>query len=174
MGSYYVIANIDYDGKGLELKDSFDIGVPFINTTKIIVDNFKLGDIAKFDIYLKSGWNDKLNVYAGAIIFREDKVYLSSKTEPIDLFVGKEDIVNLFWETEDIEEGGYDLNLTIKYDLGESNHIVKLMVNENSIITSLTPERIIAGKDIIKYLIIAIVVLIITSWLIYFRKFRKR
>jgi hypothetical protein len=98
---------------------------------------------------------------------------LSSKTEPIDLFAGKESIVNIYWETESIAEGDYNLSLTIKYGLGESHHIVKLVVNEDSIITSLTPERIIAGKDMIIFLILVIVILVITFGLIYFKK-RKR
>ncbi len=173
IGSYYVLADIDYDGEKLELKESFDIMAPFVNITKIMVDNFGLGDIAKFDIYLKSDWNDIINAYADASIFRGDKIYLSSKTEPIDLFAGKESIVNIYWETESIAEGDYNLSLTIKYGLGESHHIVKLVVNEDSIITSLTPERIIAGKDMIIFLILVIVILVITFGLIYFKK-RKR
>ena len=173
IGSYYAIASIDYDGEKLELKESFDIGAPFVNITKIIVNNFRLGDIAKFDIYLKSDWNDIINVYADATIFKDDKIYLSSKTEPIDLFVGEENIINLYWGTANVAEGDYNLSLTIKHMLGESTHIVKLVVNEDSIITSLTPERIIAGKDMIIFLILVIVILVITFGLIYFKK-RKR
>ena len=174
IGSYYAIASIDYDGEKLELKESFDIGAPFVNITKIIVNNFRLGDIAKFDIYLKSDWNDIINVYADATIFKDDKIYLSSKTEPIDLFVGEENIINLYWGTANVAEGDYNLSLTIKHMLGESTHIVKLVVNEDSIITSLTPERIVSGRDIIIYLTVAIVILIVVNVLGYIKKFRKR
>jgi len=174
IGSYYAIASIDYDGEKLELKESFDIGAPFVNITKIIVNNFRLGDIAKFDIYLKSDWNDIINVYADATIFKDDKIYLSSKTEPIDLFVGEENIINLYWGTANVAEGDYNLSLTIKHMLGESTHIVKLVVNEDSIITSLTPERIVSGRDIIIYLTVAIVILIVVNVLWYIKKFRKR
>ncbi|MAH01896.1 hypothetical protein CMO87_01535 [Candidatus Woesearchaeota archaeon] len=174
IGSYYATADIDYDGEKLELKESFDIGAPFVNITKIIVNNFRLGDIAKFDIYLKSDWNDIINVYADATIFKDDKIYLSSKTEPIDLFVGEENIINLYWGTANVAEGDYNLSLTIKHMLGESTHIVKLVVNEDSIITSLTPERIVSGRDIIIYLTVAIVILIVVNVLWYIKKFRKR
>ncbi|HJO02227.1 MAG TPA: hypothetical protein QF458_04875, partial [Candidatus Woesearchaeota archaeon] len=152
----------------------FIVGVPFVNITKIFVNNFRLGDIAKFDIYLKSDWNDKINVYADALIFKDDKTHLSSRIEPIDLLAGKEGIVNLYWETAEIAEGDYDLNLTIKHDLGESKHNVKIMVNEDSITTSLTPERIVSGRDIIIYLTVAIVILIVVNVLGYIKKFRKR
>lgn len=174
IGSYYATADIDYDGKSLELNERFIVGAPFVNITKIFVNNFRLGDIAKFDIYLKSDWNDKINVYADALIFKDDKTHLSSRIEPIDLLAGKEGIVNLYWETKNIAEGDYDLNLTIKYELGESKHNVKIMVNEDSITTSLTPERIVSGRDIIIYLTVAIVILIVVNVLWYIKKFRKR
>jgi len=174
IGSYYATADIDYDEKSLGLKEDFIVGVPFVNITKIFVNNFRLGDIAKFDIYLKSDWNDKINVYADALIFKDDKTHLSSRIEPIDLLAGKEGIVNLYWETAEIAEGDYDLNLTIKHDLGESKHNVKIMVNEDSITTSLTPERIVSGRDIIIYLTVAIVILIVVNVLGYIKKFRKR
>ena len=174
IGSYYATADIDYDGKSLGLNERFIVGAPFVNITKIFVNNFRLGDIAKFDIYLKSDWNDKINVYADALIFKDDKTHLSSRIEPIDLLAGKEGIVNLYWETKNIAEGDYDLNLTIKYELGESEHNIKIMVNEDSITTSLTPERIVSGRDIIIYLTVAIVILIVVNVLWYIKKFRKR
>ena len=174
-GAYYATANIDYDGKILELKEDFIVGVPFVNATKILVNNFRLGDIAKFDIYLKNDWNDMIGVYADALIFKDDKTYLSSRIEPIDLLAGKDGIINLYWETENIDQGEYNLNLTIKYDLGKSNHMVKLIVNEDSIITSLTPEKVVVvGKDMILFLTIVVVILVIISLLLYFKKFKKR
>ena len=60
VGAYYATADIDYDSNSLGLKESFILGLPFVNITEIIVNNFNLGDIAKFDIYLKSDWNDKV------------------------------------------------------------------------------------------------------------------
>ena len=173
-GAYYATADIDYDGEILELKEDFIVGVPFVNATKILVNNFRLGDIAKFDIYLKNDWNDMIGVYADALIFKDDKTYLSSRIEPIDLLAGKDGIINLYWETENIDQGEYNLNLTIKYDLGESNHMVKLIVNEDSIITSLTLEKVVVGKDRILFLTIVVVILVIISLLLYFKKFKKR
>ena len=172
VGTYYATANIDYDGKVLGLKEGFILGLPFVNITRIVVDNFRLGDIAKFDIYLKSNWNDKVNVYADALIFKDDETYLSSRTEPIDLFVGREDIVKFYWETEGISEGDYNLSLTIKHELGESRHAVKLVVNEDSIIIGLSPERV--ARDMIIYLIAAIIILIVVNVLKYFKKPKKR
>jgi len=173
-GAYYATADIDYDGEILELKEDFIVGVPFVNATKILVNNFRLGDIAKFDIYLKNDWNDMIGVYADALIFKDDKTYLSSRIEPIDLLAGKDGIINLYWETENIDQGEYNLNLTIKYDLGKSNHMVKLIVNEDSIITSLTLEKVVVGKDRILFLTIVVVILVIISLLLYFKKFKKR
>ena len=44
------MASIDYDGKRLGLKEGFIVGLPFVNITRIVADNFELGDIARFDI----------------------------------------------------------------------------------------------------------------------------
>tara|TARA_Y100000310_G_scaffold241784_1_gene245868 strand:+ start:30057 stop:31226 length:1170 start_codon:yes stop_codon:yes gene_type:complete len=174
IGSYYAIADINYDGESLELKERFDIGVPFINITKIIVNNFRLGDIARFDIYLKSDWNDMINAYADAIIFKGDKIYLSYKTDSIDLVPQREDAVYLYGDTANIIEGDYNLNLTIRYPQGESKYVVGLNVNKDSIITRLTPKRIVSEKPLIKYLTVAIVILMIIAALLRFKKFKKR
>ena len=172
VGAYY--ADIDYDSNSLGLKESFILGLPFVNITEIIVNNFNLGDIAKFDIYLKSDWNDKVNTYADVLIFKDDETYLSSRTDSIDLFVGKEDIVKFYWETESISEGDYNLSLTIKHELGESKHTVKLRVNEDSIITGLIPEKVVAGNNIIIYSIMVIIILIVVHVLKYLKKPKKR
>lgn len=173
IGSYYAITNIDYDGEKLELKESFDIGAPFINITKIIVNNFRLGDIAKFDIFLKSDWNDAINVYGDAVISEGDKTYLVFKTDSVDLLPEKEGIVNVYWDTTDMPEGEYNLNFLIKYPQGKSEHNVKLNVNKDSITTILSPERLIDKKNII--LAIAILILVIINIaLVYLKRFRKK
>lgn len=174
VGAYYATADIDYDSNSLGLKESFILGLPFVNITEIIVNNFNLGDIAKFDIYLKSDWNDKVNTYADVLIFKDDETYLSSRTDSINLFVGKEDIVKFYWETESISEGDYNLSLTIKHELGESKHTVKLRVNEDSIITGLIPEKVVAGNNIIIYSIMVIIILIVVHVLKYLKKPKKR
>ena len=165
IGSYYAVAEISYDSKKVELKEEFIVGTPFINVTRIIADNFKLGSIAKFDIYLKSNWNSKMeNVYANALIYGESKTYLSSKTNQLVLLPEGEQPVNLFWDTEEADIGEYGLNLTVVSKLGENRHSIKLMVNKDSISTSLAPRRIAIKKYII-ILIVAIIVLSIAAFL---------
>ncbi len=177
-GAYYAKAGLTYDGEVQELGEYFIIGVPFINITKIIVKNFKLGGIAKFDIYMESDWNTELKeTHADAIIYKEDRIYMQSATDQISLLPKKETLTYLFWDTKEIQAGEYGLNLTIISEFGKNEHFVKLTVDKDSLMTSLTPEEIKTKSWLSVLLVLAIIIIILIlsniAWLIYFKKFKK-
>jgi hypothetical protein len=180
-GVYHVIATVNYDGKQIRLDKNFNVGNLFVDITRIDVQDFSLGDIAKFEIYLQSKWNQPIsNVYGEMTVTdKQGTQYTKFKTAAIDLEpqgIGK---LFAYWDTKGVSVGLYDLRLVLHYAGQTTEKIIETQVNIDSIRTSITPvAEVIAqkgaiGRDAILIVVVAILIIINIAWFVYFRKTRK-
>jgi len=126
-GRYYAKAIVKYDSNELELEETFEIGSVLIEIKNIYVEQFRLGDIAKFDIVIENKWNELIpDVYAEMDISdTSGKSMTKFKTAEIDLSKDSTDILQAYWDTRDVDSGLYKATLTLHF-LG--NNLQKKMV----------------------------------------------
>jgi len=114
-GTYFVEAAVEYDGKVFEMKEKFDVGNLDIEIENLLVNNFKIGQIAKLDIYLRNKWNEPINIQGKVDIFKDDKLVSSFNTIPIIVNEKSTSIMEAYWNTQDIEVGEYDISVKANY-----------------------------------------------------------
>jgi hypothetical protein len=114
-GSYFVEAAVEYDGKVFEMKEKFDMGNLDIEIENLLVNNFKIGQIAKLDIYLRNKWNEPIDVQGKVDIFKDSKLISSFNTIPITVNEKSTSIMEAYWNTQDVEVGEYDISVKASY-----------------------------------------------------------
>ena len=108
-GMYHAVAEIEYDGKPIKLEKNFGVGDLLIEIENIKVNDFKLGGIARLDIYLKSKWNQPIeSIYADVVILDKDQEIYTFKTNSINLQSLSEGKLEAYWDTKGISVGRYN------------------------------------------------------------------
>lgn len=178
-GRYNAKADVIYDGKVIPLERSFNIGEVAIEILGITAKNFQLGQIAKIELWLKSNWNELLNIY-GEMIVKKPNMDIAAdiKTASADLEAGKEGSLTAYWDTDGIEEGKYYATLRIYH--GKDEYIEKqfeAVLSLNSISFSplgMTGEVVAVQSNSTSIIVFLIIILIGINigWIIY--KNRKK
>ncbi len=179
-GKYYAEAIVQYNGKTILLNRVFYIGQQSIEIERLDVKNFRLGTIAKFDILLRSRWNEPIHhVYADMeIIDRSGTVVSQFKTTPIDIEPYQSAEIYGYWDTQNVEPGEYDVNIRLKYLNKVSERLFETVVSFNSIdVRQALTGRVIKEDDKIPNSVLILIVLILIGinlgWFIYFKKIKK-
>ena len=176
LGKYYAKAIVFYDKESTgEVERAFTVGEVDLEILEIRVNrDFKLGDIAKFNIFLENKWDEELEeVYAEMILYTlNDEEVVSSKgaTESIEAF-GKEDVV-VYWDTVGVREGNYKTNLILYYDLNIKEEELDTKISSDSIEFSKFTGAVVGVGDT-NQIVIALIfglVLIGILWFIFKRK----
>ena len=156
-GEYTVVADIDYDGKKLEISDIFKVGslnLELVDYTQ----EFLKGRINPFDITVKSGWNSPMDdVYAVVSINGKE---LQTPTTVINPWSTK--VLRTYWDNNNTEVREYDGTITLHFSGESEEHPIKVMVvKEMRVEQPLTIEQISIGAlvVIVAALIIAIAAL---------------
>lgn len=180
-GTYLAKVSIFYDGETKNFEKQFGVGIQALSIESILVNNFKLGEIAKLQILVENKWNAELkNVFANLLVYNNDNQIMAdikSANENIPALSKKELIA--YWDTIGVQQGEYNGKLMVRHGEKSSDKNLILKVSDNSldIIGVGYAIRPNGGKGIslVNILIIVIVLLIIVniSWFIYFYKFRK-
>jgi len=179
-GNYYAEVIVDYDGKTFIMAKDFSVGDLRIEIESLEVDNFRLGTIAKFDVLLRSRWNEKIpNVYADLqVIDSSGNKMADFKTNIVNLDQKSIGEVSGLWDTAGVEVGRYDVNVKVNYGGKTAEKLFQTVVSIDKIEVqgSLTGQAISARntkRDSILILIVAILIAINIGWFVYFKKIRK-
>jgi hypothetical protein len=184
-GVYYAEAVIKFDGEQLIEREIFMIGDKSLKIADLLIDKFRLGQIAKVDVIAESVWNENIDeVHAELDVFDESGMLLQNvKTSSINIPSLGREILSGFWDTEGMTIGNYDINVKLMYGEKITERLFQAIINADNIQLSnqaLTAQVIAAkeesGGSTISLLIIAVIVLIIinVSWFVYFKKFKKK
>ena len=135
-GEYTAITRLYWDGNISDKNKTFIIGekkVDILNYTKL----FEYKAINKFDIIVKSQWNDPIkNIYAKIDIYdREKKNKLGSFKSFEDTLAGMEaKVLQAYFDTSSFEKGQYLASMDVIYD-GTTTHedgIIRIDENINA------------------------------------------
>lgn len=181
-GGYLAKVSVFYDGESRNFEKQFGVGIQMLSIESILVNNFKLGEIAKLQILVENRWGQELkSVSSNLIVYNKDSQIMAdvkSASETVPALSKKELIA--FWDTVGVQEGDYSGKLMVRYGERSSDKNLVLKVSENSLNIvgvgyAIRPE---GGKGIsvTRILIILVVILIIVniSWFVYFYRFRKK
>ncbi len=179
-GKYYAEAIVEYDGKTFLLSKVFYIGHQKIEIEGLRVDDFRLGTIAKFDILLRSKWNEPIpNVFANLqVIDKAGTILTDFKTSSIDMQPYQTAEISGYWDTQNVQPGEYDVNVKAHYLDQVTEKLFETVVSFDRIdVKEALAGRVVAGERIISDSVLVLIVLILIGinigWFIYFKK-RKR
>jgi len=183
-GPYTAIAQIDYDGNQLVVEREFIVGKKVLNLVGIGVENFVLGEIAKLDMIVESGWKETLpDVYAQMIVYDDFGEEMADiKSASYDVSPQKNTLIEAFWDTESVVEGIYDVSLSFFYEGKVDQYDLGVDVGQYDIKFIGVGYVISEGKgrssgSLVTILVVVIIILVLMnlSWFLYFRKkFKKK
>ncbi len=169
-GSYFAQVIVEYDGTILELSKPFSVGSLDIEIERIAVDNFKIGQIAKLDIYLRNKWNEPVRVDGRVEVFEDNKMISSFNTAPVDVGAQSTDIMSAYWNTEGVETGEYDIVVKANYKGKTSERLFNSIVSIDDIqFKDFISGKAISskGKNNTPLLVGAVIILIILNILLF-------
>lgn len=182
-GSYHAIVIVRYDGEVARIEKNFNVGDLMIDVNSIIVNNFRLGGIAKFNILVESKWNEKIkDVYGQMLIDDEEGNNIADfKTASVDVDAFARQEMIAYWDTEGINEGTYDGKIVLHYLGRTSERALETKIGFSSIETTILGTgrviKAVQGEGIktnnLLILLVVILIIINVGWFIYLRKKRK-
>ncbi len=185
-GTYFVDMIVNFDGKQIALSEPFIIGDKNLKVKNLIIDKFKLGQIAKVDILAESVWNDEIkDVYAELNILDSDGSIIDTvKTSSQNIPGLGTMILSGYWDTKGMIIGSYDINVKLFYEGKISERLFNAVINADNIQVSDIARiggQVIGGgikekSNTITLLIIAVLVLVIINiiWLMRSKQFKKK
>jgi hypothetical protein len=141
-GNYNAEITVEYDGNTFDLDQGFNVGDLELAIEDIKVNNFKIGQIAKLDIYLRNKWNKPMKVEGRVEIFKKGKMISSFNTVPIDINEKSANIMEAYWNTEGMEVGEYDISVKAMYDSKVSERSFSSIVS----IDNIQVKEYVSGK----------------------------
>jgi len=159
-GTYKAVATLNYDGKTKEDEKNFKIGklnIKIINYTK----EFEKDKINKFDIEIESDWGNRIENTYGEIKVNNKII----KTPNIDLPPWEKKTITAYWDTNNIEIGSYDAEMTIYYESKTTVEIGKVEVVEKKEALVEKPGVISLSTTTILILIIILLIIIDIIWI---------
>ncbi|MBU0756778.1 MAG: DUF916 domain-containing protein [Nanoarchaeota archaeon] len=181
-GVYMAKVTVIYDGQNAFDKKTFSVGSPQLLIDAVSVDRFVLGQIAQFDVLVSSDWNKKIEgIYADVRITDADNnVFALSKTLEADIEAGGKQELKAYWDTKNVEEGEYKLDISLNYLNTQVQKVYDIYVGLDDIVTKATgqvidstrPEEVMPKSLVI--LIILIALLVGVNVFLLMTKFRKK
>lgn len=181
-GNYNVIATIDYDGNKIELKGQFIVGDFFIKPIDISVNNFKLGQVAKFNILVENIGNYLIkDAYSEILLNKQAQQIADIKSQPTEILPKTQKELIAYWDTENIEQGEYQGKLILGYENKKAERQIRTEVGLDYIKTEIigvtglviaTPK--INTNQIYMAIIVIILILLNIIWFILYTKKKNK
>lgn len=177
-GDYLAKVTLFYDGESVEIKKPFSVGDKSLTIESILVNSFRLGEIAKLRILVENHWSDSVGgAYANLIVYDSDNQAMAdirSASEDIPALSKKELIA--YWDTVGVGEGEYSGKLMVKYGERSTDKNLVLKVSEDSLEVfgvgyAIRPEGT-EGTNIIFILIVLVVLMLVVNlaWFVFFKR----
>ena len=180
VGKYFAKLTMVYDGDVSYSEIVFEVGEKNVEVIDIVVKNFKLGEIARFDILVENRWAEAVDdAFVELIVMdlSEEIGRFKSASEDIPALSKME--LTAFWDSAGVEEGEYNFRIILNYDDEKVEKDVRTIVSLNSIkFDFFGTGAVVAnsgGVDKMDIMIGALVLLVMINigWFFYFKK-KKR
>jgi hypothetical protein len=179
-GLYHAAATVRYDDEVGKVEKNFYVGNMLVDVLDISVKDFRLGGVAKFDIYTESKWNLPIeDVYARMVIMdKSDNTVADFKSASLNMEPFEKAHIYAYWDTEGVSEGEYLAKLNLHYGDRVTEREIGTYVGLTDIRMDLGGAGAVTGDvDILEQypiiILVAVLVAINLGWFFYFRKRRK-
>jgi hypothetical protein len=176
-GEYSAKAVIVYDKKEIKINKDFEVGETKFELQNVVVSDFKLGDVAKFEILLNNLWNEDIeDVYARMEIYNLNGVLIDSLKTPLSNF-NVNDVGALvgYWDTSNVEVGSYMTKLVVYYPGGSFEKVIDTKIDAEGIKTKLTNAIITKNSEYnFNYIFISALVLLVVLNIFWFMHFGRK
>lgn len=178
-GRYFAYVTVLYDESVLNLEKEFSIGKDSLDLKSVEVNDFSLGEIAKFEFLVENTLNSPVDdVYISMQVFNDQNEIMAefkSAEYNVDQFSSK--LLVAFWDTEGVRVGDYDAKAFIHYGQVSTQKDLTLDISENDISVIgvgyvISSAGSSGNSSIITILVIAIIVLVLLNltWFLVLRK----
>lgn len=186
VGSYLAVVTLIYGSnppKTIRLEKQFNVGNPDLELQSLEVNNFRLGEIAKFEMLVENKWSENIiGAHAQTQISNKDEEIIADfKSAQQDIPALSKTMMVSYWDTAGVREGTYDAKVFLKYGEKSTQKNLELKVSDRSIEVRGLGYVISSGKEdggsnLVLILIIALVVLVLINllWFMFLRKKIKR
>ncbi|MFW6311960.1 MAG: hypothetical protein ACOC1K_06975 [Nanoarchaeota archaeon] len=178
-GEYFAKVTVFYDDEVINLEREFEVGQKALEVIEINIDNFRLGEIAKFEALVENKWSEDIeNAYLNIIVYNnEEEVMTDFKSPTYNIPALSREKMISYWDTAGVHEGVYDGKLTLRYGDKVDERNIQLKITEDSIeVIGITGRVIVddgsSGFNMTTILIIVIVMLVMIN-IIWFMVVRR-
>lgn len=183
-GPYRAVATLIYDEETLTMTRNFNVGQKRLSIESVEVNDFALGDIAKFEILVKNDWSEDVKGAYSQMLVRNDKgeIMADFKSPTYDVNSLDRTLMTAFWDTAGVRVGTYDASLFLHYEELTDEQDLKLEVNEDSInvvgLGYVISERkgVFEENQLLTFLVIGVILLILINigWFLFLRRRLKK
>ncbi len=183
-GKYRAVASLVYDDNKLATAEKvFSIGTLNLDIVDIAVRNFRLGDIAKFDITVENKWSDVIkDVFAQLQILDEKgSTIANTKSATADVPALGRQVLVAYWDTAGIKEGTYSGKLILIFADKTLEKMLKTDIRLNSIKVEIVGASITArataaegGRQNLMFILIVLLIAVNIGWFAYFKRRERK
>lgn len=182
-GAYRAVVTVLYDEQTSQIEKVFEIGSRTLELQQAEVNEFSLGDIAKFELLVESKWNQPISdAFAQMQIFnRNREVMADFKSANYDISPLSKTLMVAFWDTKGVSEGAYDASVFLKYGAHSVQKDLKLEVSANEIsvvglgyVISKGESSSGRGLDSLTIILVTIIVVLVLINVLWFLVLRKK
>jgi hypothetical protein len=182
-GRYTANATISYNRNKISIEKEFDVGEVLLEIKEVVVKDFQLGEIAKFDILIQNKWSHSVNdTFINIIVYNEQGGILAEFKTPNQDFLPLQELrLPAYWDTAGVNEGIYDGKLVLNYgEKKKAERSIQLRVTDSELeVLGLTGKVIVKGNGGLNLtnILIGLIVLLILSnivWFVIIKRIRKK
>ncbi len=183
VGTYRAAVTVIYDEKTLTLEGTFNVGSSTLELQQITAPNFRLGEIAKFEMLVENKWSEHISgAYSQTKVFdSSSNVIADFKSPTYDIAPLTKTIMVSYWDTGGVQTGTYNAEVFLKYADKSLQNNVGFEISDDHIEFTGIGYVISEGvgnssssstSNITKILIVAVVVLVLlnATWFLMLRK----
>lgn len=180
-GPYRAVASVIYDEDVATVEQTFEVGTRALDLQQVEVNDFSLGEIAKFELLVENKWSQPISgAYADMVVYNaNNEIMANFKSASYDIPALSKALLVAFWDTEGVRPGTYDSSVFLRYGEHSSQQDLKLQVSQNDIsviglgyVISREGDSGSDSNTLVIVLIAGIVVLVLVNvlWFLVLRK----
>ncbi len=181
-GTYRAVATLIYDEETAKLERVFDVGRQVLEIQQIEVNNFRLGDIAKFEMLVENKWSSEITgAYTQMLVYNsEGSVMADFKSQTYDIPALSKALMVSYWDTAGVRKGTYDSSVFLRYGGQSAQHDFELEVSDTNInvigvgyVISSRGSRLGEGNNslvIMLGILVGVLILVNLLWFLVLRK----
>ncbi|MFH1585760.1 MAG: hypothetical protein ABIB79_03265 [archaeon] len=181
-GRYLAKVVVVYDDEIINIEKEFNVGGNALEIKEVVVKDFQLGGIAKFESLVENKWSSALkDVFLNILVYNnEDEVMADFKSPTYDMPSMETVEMIAYWDTAGVKAGTYDSKVLLKYQDKSIDRNVQMKITEDSIeVIGLTGHVVVSKKgafNVNNLLIILVVFLIVVNivWFVIVKRVMKK